>query len=126
MAPTDLASGKYLLVTTYKKDGSSVPTPVWVVPDGDVLGIWTAADSWKVRRIRNRADVLVGPCDMRGNPTGPPTPATAEVLDAAGTARYRSLITKKYGLVGRLTLFGSKLRRGAAGTVGVRITPAQG
>lgn len=126
MAPTDLASGKYLLVTTYKKDGSSVPTPVWVVPDGDVLGIWTSADSGKVKRIRNRADVLVGPCDMRGNPTGPPMPATAEVLDAAGTARYRALITKKYGLIGRLTLFGSKLRRGAAGTVGVRITPARG
>src|SRR5882757_4017202 len=63
MALTDLASGKYLLVTTYKKDASSVPTPVWVVPDGDALSIWTAAGSWKVKRIRNRADVIVGPCD---------------------------------------------------------------
>ncbi len=117
-----LSAGKYLLVTTYKKDGTGVPTPVWVVRDGDGLGIWTTADSWKVKRIRNRADVLVGPCDVRGNPTGPQTPATAEICDAADTARYRDLLRRKYGLIGRLTLLGSRLRRGTTGTVAIRIT----
>lgn len=124
MTRTDLTSGRFLLVTTYKKDGSSVPTPVWVVPDGDALGIWTAADSGKIKRIRNRADVLVGPCDMRGRPTGPSTPGTAEILDASGTARYRTLIAKKYGLMGRLVLFSSRMRRRPA-ALGVRITPTR-
>ncbi|MEV0096135.1 PPOX class F420-dependent oxidoreductase [Streptomyces sp. NPDC050738] len=117
-----LGSGKYLLVTTYKRDGTTVPTPVWVIRDEKALGVWTVTDSWKVKRIRNRGDVLVGPCDLRGNPTGASVPATAEILDATGTARYRTLLARKYGLIGRLTLLGSKLRRGATGTVGIRIT----
>ncbi|MFE7840593.1 PPOX class F420-dependent oxidoreductase [Streptomyces sp. NPDC057474] len=117
-----LGAGSYLLITTYRKNGTTVPTPVWVVRDGDALGIWTVADSWKVKRIRNRADVLVGPCDLRGNPTGDSVPARAEILDAAGSAAYRRLIARKYGVLGRLTLLGSRLRRGADGTIGIRVT----
>ncbi|WP_030775889.1 PPOX class F420-dependent oxidoreductase [Streptomyces sp. NRRL S-920] len=117
-----LGAGKYLLVSSYRKDGSLVPTPVWVVSDGDALGIWTAADSWKVKRIRRRADVMVGPCDLRGNPTGGQVPATAEICPPEVTARYRRLIARKYGVLGSLTLLGSRLRRGLNGTVGIRIT----
>ncbi|WNM33020.1 PPOX class F420-dependent oxidoreductase [Streptomyces sp. Li-HN-5-11] len=120
-----LAAGKYLLLTSYRKNGAGVATPVWVVRDGDALGVWTAADSWKVKRIRNRADVLVGPCDLRGHPTGDQVPATAEICDPATTARYRELIARKYGVVGRLTLLGSRLRRGARGTVGIRVSLAR-
>ncbi|MFM9608987.1 PPOX class F420-dependent oxidoreductase [Streptomyces sp. V2] len=118
----DLAAGKYLLITSYRKNGTGVPTPVWVVRDGEALGAWSAADSWKVKRIRARGDVLVGPCDARGNPTGDPVPGTAEICDAETTARYRTLIARKYGVLGRLTLLGSRLRRGLDGTVGIRIT----
>jgi PPOX class probable F420-dependent enzyme len=117
-----LAAGKYLLITSYRKNGTPVATPVWVVRDGDTLGVWTAADSWKVKRIRARGDVLVGPCDLRGRPTGKQIPATAEICDPETTARYRTLIARKYGLTGRLTLLGSRLRRGLDGTVGIRIT----
>ncbi|MGP4090594.1 PPOX class F420-dependent oxidoreductase [Streptomyces sp. KR55] len=117
-----LGAGKYLLITSYRRNGTPVPTPVWVVADGDALGVWTVADSWKVKRIRNRSDVLVGPCDLRGNPTGDQVPATAEITDPATTARYRQLIARKYGVVGRLTLLGSRLRRGPNGTVGIRVT----
>ncbi|MFI9252155.1 PPOX class F420-dependent oxidoreductase [Streptomyces sp. NPDC053069] len=120
-----LGSGKYLLVTSYRKNGTPVATPVWVVRDGDTLGVWTAADSFKVKRIRRRPDVLVGPCDLRGNPTGEQLPATAEITDAATTARYRDLVARKYGIVGRLTLLGSRLRRGTDGTVGIRVTLAE-
>ncbi|MEU3342038.1 PPOX class F420-dependent oxidoreductase [Streptomyces sp. NPDC002144] len=118
-----LGSGKYLLITSYRKNGTPVATPVWVVRDGDTLGVWTAADSWKVKRIRARGDVLVGPCDLRGNPTGAQIPATAEITDEATAARYRELIARKYGIVGRLSLLGSRLRRGLKGTVGIRVTP---
>ncbi|MXM68880.1 PPOX class F420-dependent oxidoreductase [Streptomyces sp. HUCO-GS316] len=116
-----LGDGKYLLVTSFRKNGTPVATPVWVVRDDDTLGVWTVADSWKVKRIRARPDVLVGPCDLRGNPTGDQVPATAEIGDAATVARYRRLIARKYGIVGRLTLFGSRLRRGPDGTLGIRV-----
>ena len=68
----ELGAGKYLLVTSYRKNGTPVATPVWVVRDGDALGVWTPADSWKVKRIRNRADVLVGPCDLHVGAATPP------------------------------------------------------
>ncbi|MFJ8721497.1 PPOX class F420-dependent oxidoreductase [Streptomyces sp. NPDC004166] len=116
-----LATGKYLLVTSYRTNGTAVATPVWVVRDGDALGVWTAGDSWKVKRIRSRAEVLVGPCDVRGNPTGDQVAATAEIGDQATAARYRDLIGRKYGILGRLTLLGSRLRRGREGTVGIRV-----
>ncbi|MFF8024931.1 PPOX class F420-dependent oxidoreductase [Streptomyces sp. NPDC007896] len=116
-----LGAGKYLLVTSYRKNGSPVPTPVWVVRDGDTLGIWTPADSYKVKRIRARGDILVGPCDLRGNPLGDQVPATAEICDPDTTARYRKLITRKYGIVGRLTLLSSRLRNGTHGSTGIRI-----
>ncbi|WP_328564208.1 PPOX class F420-dependent oxidoreductase [Streptomyces coelicoflavus] len=121
-----LGAGKYLLVTTYRKNGTPVATPVWVVRDGDALGVWTVADSWKVKRVRNRADVLVGPCDVRGRPKGDQVPGTAEICDAATTARYRKLLVRKYGVTGLLTLLGSRLRRGLDGTVGIRVTLTPG
>jgi PPOX class probable F420-dependent enzyme len=117
-----LGAAKYLLVTSYRKNGTEAATPVWVVRDGEALGVWTVADSWKVKRIRNRADVLVGPCDARGNPTGEQVPAAAEICGQDVTARYRALIARKYGFTGRLVLFGSRLRRGQKGTVGIRIS----
>ncbi|MBQ0826299.1 PPOX class F420-dependent oxidoreductase [Streptomyces tagetis] len=117
-----LGAGSYLLLTTFRKNGTPVATPVWVVREGDALGVWTAAASGKVRRVRGRPDVLVGPCDVRGHPTGDQIPATARIADAETVARYRRLIARKYGVVGRLTLLGSRLRRGTAGTVGITVT----
>ncbi|MER6013305.1 PPOX class F420-dependent oxidoreductase [Streptomyces bluensis] len=117
-----LGAGKYVLITSYRKNGTPVATPVWVVRDAETLGVWTTADSWKVKRIRNRADILVGPCDLRGNPTGQQIPGRAEIVDPATTEHYRRLIARKYGIVGRLTLLGSRMRRGKAGTVGLRVS----
>jgi uncharacterized protein len=117
-----LGAERYALVITYRRDGRGVPTPLWVVRDGDALAVWTPVGSGKVKRIRRSAAVLVGPCTARGEPTGDQVPATASLLDDAGTERIRGLIRRKYGLMGRLTLWGSRLRRGRAGTVGIRLT----
>lgn len=120
----ELATASYVAVTSYRKDGTGVPTPVWVAGDGDALVVWTVTDSWKVKRIRRNPLVTVAPCDVRGKPSGEAVGGTAEILDQAGTDRVRVLIRRKYGLFGRLTLAMSRLRRGATGTVGVRITLA--
>jgi PPOX class probable F420-dependent enzyme len=119
-----LGGENYLLVTTFRKSGDPVPTPVWVVRDGAALGIWTTADSGKVKRIRNRGDVLVTASDVRGNPKADAPSLTAHAVLAGPEelARYRTLIRRKYGLMGRLVLLGSRLRRGERGTVGIRIT----
>jgi PPOX class probable F420-dependent enzyme len=118
----DLGEGKYLLLTTFRKDGRAVPTPVWVVRDGEGLSAWSATDSGKVKRIRRDGKVLVGPCDIKGKPTGESVEAHASLLDQNGSDRVRALIAKKYGVMGKLTLWGSKLRRGREGSIGISIT----
>ena len=118
----ELGEGKYLLLTTFRKDGRAVATPVWVVRDGDGLSAWSATDSGKVKRIRRDGKVLVGPCDIKGKPTGESVEAHASLMDSAGTDRVRGLIAKKYGVTGKLTLWGSKLRRGRDGSIGISIT----
>ncbi|MEU6182867.1 PPOX class F420-dependent oxidoreductase [Streptomyces coeruleorubidus] len=61
-----LAACRYVLLTTFRRDGRAVPTPVWVMRDGDCLAVWSVADAGKVKRIRNSGRVTVAPCDWRG------------------------------------------------------------
>jgi PPOX class probable F420-dependent enzyme len=117
-----IGSASYALVTTYRRDGRAVPTPVWVVRDGDAVAIWTVTGSGKVKRIRRNGSVHIGPCDVRGRPIGDQVAGHAVVLDAAGSSRVRDLLRRKYGLLGRITLWGSRIRRGRHGTLGIRIT----
>ncbi|KQU47874.1 F420-dependent protein [Rhodococcus sp. Leaf278] len=119
-----IATGKYVLLTTFKKDGTCVPTPLWGALDGDRLLMWTVADSWKVKRIRRNPKVTIAPCDMRGNPQGDAVDATAEILDETGTEKARAAVASKYGILGWLTVKGSVLRRGKSGSVGLSITAA--
>src|SRR6185369_2581757 len=62
----DVARARYILLTTFAKDGRPKPNPIWAAPDGDRLLVITEADSWKVNRIRNTSRVTLAPCDMRG------------------------------------------------------------
>jgi uncharacterized protein len=117
-----LAAEKYVLLTTFRKDGRAVPTPVWAVRDGDTLAVWTAADSGKVKRIRRDGTVTVAPCDVRGRPRGAAVPGHAVLGSPEESRRIRDLIKQKYRLLGRLTLLGSRLRRGDRGTIGIRVT----
>ncbi|WP_433827950.1 PPOX class F420-dependent oxidoreductase [Actinoplanes sp. CA-015351] len=117
-----LGSEKYVLLTTFRKDGRAVATPLWVVPDGAGLGFWTVAGSGKIKRIRNSGRVTVTACDMRGNPSGEPIEASARIGDTADFQRVAGTLKKKYGLMGRLTVLGSRIRRGADGTVVVLVS----
>ena len=118
-----LGAEKYVLLTTFRKDGRAVPTPLWVVPDGAGIALWTPTDTGKVKRIRNSGRVTVAPCDMRGKPLGEAIEAQARIGDAADADRVRAALNKKYGVLGRLTVWGSKIRRGREGTVAVLVDP---
>ncbi|WP_305788614.1 PPOX class F420-dependent oxidoreductase [Symbioplanes lichenis] len=117
-----LGAEKYVLVTTYRKDGRAVPTPVWVVPDGSGLAFWTFNSAAKLKRIRNNGRVTLTACDMRGNPRGDALEASARVGDGADLRRIKGALRRKYGLAGWLTLTGSRLRRGADGTSAVLVS----
>jgi hypothetical protein len=84
--------------------------------------VWSAADAGKVKRIRRDGAVRLAPCTVRGAPTGPEVDGYAELLDATGSDRARRLIAARYGLLGRVAMLGSRLRRGPSGTIGIRLT----
>ena len=119
MASLDAAAGgRYIALTTFRKDGTPVSTPVWFVREGDALVVTTQGGSGKVKRIRANPSITVGPCDMRGRSTGPAVPARAALTDDAETARITAAVSKRYGLLGRfLTSRGKKDDR-----QGIRIT----
>jgi len=119
-----LGDGPYVLVTTFRKDGTPVPTPVWALRDGEAVAIWTPTNSGKVKRIRRNPAVTVAPCTFDGRATGPAHSAQAVLLDDAGSDRVRQMIKSKFPITGRLSVYGSRLRRGRRGTIGIRITPS--
>ena len=119
-----LGAGKYLSLTTYRRDGTAVATPVWLVRDGDALRVITQADSGKAKRIRNNARVTLAPCDARGNLKGASIEGTATLQDADATARTAAMIEKRYGVLGKVLMWRSRRaarKPGAAGPVGIEI-----
>lgn len=126
MAPSfaDVAKAKYVLLTTFTKDGRPKPTPIWAANEGDRLLVITQAKSWKVKRIRNTPRVTLAVCDMRGNPTSEPIEATATVLDTSQTGKVYDAIGREYGIVGKLFSVFSKLRGGMAANVGLELRAA--
>jgi PPOX class probable F420-dependent enzyme len=115
-----IGQGKYLSLTTFKRDGTAVATPVWVAAEGDRLLVWTQADSGKAKRLRNSGRVLIAPCDSRGRLRGEQVPGSAKLLDEAGTAQVERAFAAKFGTAFRFFRTIGK-RRAKSGHVGVEV-----
>jgi len=88
--------GRYLSLTSFRRDGSGVATPVWfVIEDGRLL-VSTDADSFKVRRIRRNPAVEVAPCSAGGRPKAEPVRGRAELLPSEALAHVDELLARKY------------------------------
>ncbi len=123
MTLEELGRARYVSLTTFRKDGTPVATPVWAVADGGELYVWTRSDSWKVKRIRNNGRVTVAACDVRGRVEegAAVLEGRARILDEAGLRRVRRLLSRKYtwqfGAVDRpaaLVRFGRRPHTGIA------------
>ena len=97
-----LAGHKYCLVTTYRRSGEGISTPVWFgVRDGRLyFRTWT--DSVKVKRIRNDPRARITPCSTRGKPKGPTAEGTARILDPSENEDAERAIQSNYGLGRRI------------------------
>ncbi|MFD2473882.1 PPOX class F420-dependent oxidoreductase [Amycolatopsis silviterrae] len=117
-----LGAEKYVVLTTFRRDGRAVPTPVWASRDGDELVLFSERTAGKVKRIRNNGDVRLQACDVRGRRLhGAEASGTARLLDAADSDRIRRVIARDYGVIGRVTMFFSRLRGGPERTIGIAI-----
>ncbi|MFD3332092.1 PPOX class F420-dependent oxidoreductase [Streptomyces sp. NPDC058700] len=98
MMPEELRRGRYVSLTTYRKNGTGVATPVWYAVDGAELYVWTRSDSWKVKRLRNDARVVAAVCDVRGNVAEGAERVEGEgrLVDGEELRRIRGLLSRKY------------------------------
>src|SRR6266699_2405800 len=94
----EIGRSRYISLTTYRKDGTGVATPVWHVVNGGELLVVSDAEAWKVKRIRNNSHVVVTICSVRGKiaPGAPSAEGTARLLDEAETEAGRALLASKY------------------------------
>ncbi|WP_351222649.1 PPOX class F420-dependent oxidoreductase [Streptomyces sp. NPDC002133] len=94
----ELDRAKYISLTTFRKDGTGVATPVWFAVAGGELYVWTRTDSWKVKRLGRDSRVTVAPCDVRGRVAegAERTEGTARLLDEADMKAVRKALLRKY------------------------------
>ena len=95
---TSLPSSTYVSLTTFRRTGVPVATPVWAAPEDDALIVWTRADSGKVKRLRHTSRVTVAPCDVRGRTKGSAVEGTAEFIDREEWPRALAALRRAYGM----------------------------
>jgi PPOX class probable F420-dependent enzyme len=101
--PAAIQDQKYVSLTTLRKTGTGVATPVWFGEEDGKLFVMTRSDMGKTKRIRNNPQVRVAPCTVRGKVTGAEFAATARILPPEEHAQARKAINRKY-LLARIPL----------------------
>jgi hypothetical protein len=96
--PAAIQDQKYIRLTTFRKSGVGVATPVWFGEDDGKLYVMTRSTMGKSKRIRNNPQVKVAPCTIRGVVTGPEFEAIARILPPEEHRHARETINRKYWL----------------------------
>jgi uncharacterized protein len=102
MTPGLQAMGRrrYVSLTTFRRTGARVATPVWIAPVGDALVVMTEGTTGKAKRLRNDPRVELRECTARGDvaPGAPVVRARAEVIDdPSEVERLLAGHLRKYG-----------------------------
>jgi uncharacterized protein len=94
-----LARQRTVLLTTFRRDGTPVRTPVSIAVDGGRAFIRSWDSAGKMKRIRNNRVVTIAPCTARGRPTGPAIPACARILTGEESTHAGHLLAGKCPLL---------------------------
>ncbi|MGQ9889890.1 MAG: PPOX class F420-dependent oxidoreductase [Aggregatilineales bacterium] len=122
----DVLNGhQFMSLTTFRKTGAAVATPVWFAREGDRLYVMTQSESGKAKRIRNNTPgVTVAPCTSRGKVLGPAARGRARFLEGAEAEHARALLRRKYGLMWQAFNVYYRLSGQGRGVVFLEIVPA--
>jgi PPOX class probable F420-dependent enzyme len=93
---------KYINLETFKRNGTSVSTPVWFITENECIFVVTRYATGKVRRVRNNPNVRIVPSGFRGEPKGTWKDAIAKIVDSKDSGRIIQLRNKKYGFQAKL------------------------
>jgi PPOX class probable F420-dependent enzyme len=97
-AISEIGTSKCIALTTFKRDGSRISTPIWFNVMGGKIYVTTETSAWKVKRIANNPNVEFAVCTQRGKVTGQKFGGTARVLapvemEAVIAAKKRRYVT---------------------------------
>ena len=107
-----LHGAKTVLLTTHKRDGTAVSTPVSIAFDGERAFFRTWHTAWKAKRLANNPRVEVAPCTFRGRPTGSAIRARATLLQGDDARKAAdALATRHPVLQGILVPLAHRLMR---------------
>ena len=94
---------KYINLETYRKDQTSVKTPVWFIIENDQIHITTKETTGKVKRLRNNSNARIAICSMRGDVKSDWIDVKAKkIVDEHNVEKIVKLRKKKYGFSARL------------------------
>src|SRR5712664_2444374 len=95
---TQPGGGHSTLLTSFRRNGEGVSSPIGTVALDDKLYFMTAADTWKVKRIAHNPRVTLAPCTYRGKALGPAIEGTARRLSGYEAQQARKLL--RVGVMG--------------------------
>ena len=121
-ALAEMADHRFVSLTTFRRTGAPVASPVWIARDGAALVVTTIADSGKVKRLRRDPRVELRPCSRRGVGADDAPSVSAVASIEAPSAGAVDALRRKYGLEYRsITTVEKVLRRGTWERVILRI-----
>jgi hypothetical protein len=98
-----VSGATYVQLTTFRRDGRAVATPVHLVVDGDAGFFRTWDVAGKAKRLRHTPAVRIAPATFRGRPVGSAIPARAHLLDGPAGQRAARLLAARHPILhGRL------------------------
>lgn len=92
-----LSPDEFVLLTTFRRQGQAVATPMWFASTNGKLYMVTQRSAGKLKRIRHTNRVLLAPCDAVGKVLGPSVEAVARELPVEHHAVADALLANKYG-----------------------------
>lgn len=96
---TQVRDAKTILLTTYKRDGTPVGTPVSIAFDGDRAFFRSYSKAWKTKRLRRNPQVELAPSTLRGQPVGPSVTARATLLDGEQAGVAASALARRHPIL---------------------------
>jgi len=95
----------YISLTTFRKSGKPVATPVWFVEKEGKICVWTQSNSGKMKRLRHNSRVTLAPCTMGGKVLGPTVEGIARIVSTQEKEEVGLLLLAKYGWLRRFFAF---------------------
>ncbi len=96
---TPLKNSKTILLTTYKRDGTAVGTPVSIAFDGDRAFFRSFDKAWKTKRLRQNPHVRAAPSSLRGAPAAPAVRARATLLEGEQARVAAKALARRHRLL---------------------------